>query len=124
MKLSEGLIREELYRAALEFYDAQPWEAIPDSSVFGLCLYRSDIPFFCSVLGNEGLVRGLSVYPGLRGWRSLQRIFGASEKASWDEEMLYEQNCINLIFGKREKLLPRELDFLKKKKWDDLEAGG
>ncbi len=115
--------QKELYLAARDYYLARPWEVIPDSSIFGLCLYQSDVPFFCSVLGNSGLVQGLTVYPGGQGLKTLDRIFQDSGEGEGDEDFIFEQSCFTVMFGERREILPKELEFLQRLDWKRLAPG-
>jgi len=121
--MKQDHIKRELYLEAIRYYHHQPWEVIADNDVFGLCLYRSRYPFFCSVLGNSGMVKGLAIYPGLRGYKCLSEIFQDREEISPQEDFLYEQLSFSLIFGGRNEVLPGEMEFLRKNHLDNFPPG-
>ena len=63
------MIKEKLKKLASEFLQAELWEDLTDSDVFGVELEDGRIAY-CCVMGNSGIHKGLGIYVGKRGFRS------------------------------------------------------
>jgi hypothetical protein len=85
-----------------------------DSDVFGVKDPKSGKTGFCSILGEAGTYLGLAIYLGEEGLGCLDKMFTMGSKAFDDEDILYEQDNINLLFGARNEVLPRELEAMKR----------
>ena len=63
------MTKEEFKKLASEYKQAELWEDLTDSDVFGVELEDGRIAY-CCVMGNSGIHQGLGVYIGKRGFRT------------------------------------------------------
>ena len=94
---------KELYQAALEFKNAQPWKWLYDADIICVENPRDKTMGYCSVMGRGGEHYALGVYLGDEG------IFGfcnLMENADIipQHEALHLQNCIMCSFEDRDML--------------------
>lgn len=62
---------ERLQQFTAKYYEAAPWKQINNQQIFAIYDERFDEYLFCSVLGKENDLYGLSVYIGFNGLLSL-----------------------------------------------------
>src|SRR5699024_5105965 len=60
-----------LKQATEKYYDDKPWEDLTNQQIFAIYDEQFDEYLFCSVLGNDNGLYGLSVYVGFNGLLSL-----------------------------------------------------
>lgn len=111
---NEDALRKRLYSRAVEFYHLAPWEWIGDKDVFGIEDPKTKNIGFCSIMGEAGICHGMAIYMGEEGLGCLDKIFTLGSKVYEDEDIIYQQNNINLLFGGKEEILPEELTAIKR----------
>ncbi len=87
----------DLIAAALRFRDAAPWKTVADDRIFGVLDRTRGEIVYVSILGQGGLVRGLTLYPGARGLMTLNRIQFDRLPAEPDD-LLVEMRSIVCMF--------------------------
>lgn len=95
---------KNLYELAYEFLELEPWKKITDNKIFGVKHPQTGELNFCSVVGNGGEVFSLNIFPGIKGYISLSRIFNPEYM---DHEMAYTLNSLMVDF-----VNPQEIDEL------------
>ena len=104
---------KELYIAAEEFRNLQPWTWMSDADLFGVQDPRSREVGYCCVLGALGEVFALCVYrgaEGLAGYRNMQ----AWRIGREIEDLPFTQKCLMASFEDRERLQKEDRDIIKK----------
>lgn len=104
---------KELYIAAEEFRNLQPWAWMSDGDLFGVQDPRSREVGYCCVLGALGEVFALCVYRGAEG------LAGYGKMQSWEthrhlEDLPFTQKCLMATFEDRETLQKEDRDIIKK----------
>jgi hypothetical protein len=64
----------DLVEAALRYRDAAPWRTVADDQIFGVFDRERGEIVYLSILGQGGLVRGLTLFPGTQGLLTLDLI--------------------------------------------------
>jgi hypothetical protein len=64
----------ELVEAAIRFRESTPWEQVADDQVFGVLDPEADEIGYASIVGQQGLTHGLTLFPGQSGLASLRRM--------------------------------------------------
>jgi hypothetical protein len=103
----------ELYVAAEEFRNLEPWTWMSDADLFGVQDPRSREVGYCCVLGALGEVFALCVYLGAEG------LAGYGKMQSWEtdrhlEDLPFTQKCLMASFEDRERLQKEDRDIIKK----------
>jgi hypothetical protein len=96
----------ELYSEAVLFLSLAPWHKIGDEHLFGVRDPATGEVGWCCVMGSAGTLMGLAVYRGHVGfdfWRRLQ-----CEELD-QEDALYGQEALTLVYADRNDLPRREL---------------
>ena len=75
-------IWENLFQAAIDFRNLEPWEWMYDADIFGVEDPETGEIGWCSIMGAGGEVFSLTVYPGEEGFYSFDRL------AALDDETL------------------------------------
>src|SRR4030042_3549250 len=99
-----------LYRAALDFWQIQPWHWVDDTDLFGVKNPQDGEIGYCCVVGALGEFIGLVFYLGTEGLESYMKI-RASE--SPEEDVLSTGKCLTASFGDRKSLQKRDLEVIK-----------
>ncbi len=93
----------EMFEAAGEYWELSPWEWVSTKTLLVLEGLTPE-PLYCSVLGSEGMERGLGIYRDLRGVRRATK-----------GESLAGLPCLALTYRKAEEYglaVAREIDSL------------
>ena len=103
----------ELYVAAEEFRNLEPWTWMSDADLFAVQDPRSREVGYCCVLGALEEVFALCVYRGAEG------LAGYGEMQSWEtdahiEDLPFTQKCLMASFEDRERLHKEDRDIIKK----------
>jgi len=102
-----------LYQAAEDFKQLACWQWMSDIDIFGVQDPVSGEIGYCSVLGADGRLFGLAVYPGDEGFASLQSVLEQGEPEPNDPDFGLTQRSLLVTFGNREELTKRDLDIIK-----------
>ncbi len=101
-------IWKDLYSAALEFQNLEPWRVLGDMDLVGVRDPSSGEASYGVVMGSGGTLFGFCLYRGADGFKMYRRlIFGESEPQS--EEIYAMQNCLKVEFGLRNVLRAEDL---------------
>ena len=103
---------EELYGAVRVFRDAECWDWMSDSDIFGVLNPASGEIGYCCVLGTLGQVFGLVVYlgtDGLNQYKALQ----SGEVGPDDDDAPFFQNCLKASFEDRNELSKDDLEVVR-----------
>ncbi len=103
----------ELYVAAEEFRNLEPWIWMSDADLFGVQDPRSGEVGYCCVLGALEEVFALCVYLGAEG------LAGYGKMQAWGmgrefEDLPFTQKCLMASFEDRERLEKEDRDIIKK----------
>jgi hypothetical protein len=103
----------DLYAAAQEFRNLEPWTWMSDADLFGVQDPRSGEVGYCCVLGALEEVFALCVYRGAEGLAGYRRM------QSWGiggdvEDLPFTQKCLMASFEDRERLDKEDRDIIKK----------
>lgn len=102
-----------LVDAAERFRRAAPWRRIRDEQVFGLIDPETNELALSVICGGEGLLRGLSLFPGTAGWTTLARMQFETFPEDTDT-MLLETRWLSCHFVPRSILGRRDRDLLER----------
>jgi len=113
MKASSPSIQEwkDLYEAAIQFRDTQPWNWMWDSNLFGVQDPESDQVGYCCVMGRLGEHFALGVYLGAKGLESYRKTRAAAARPDFETFML--QECLMASFEERGMLQTPDLQVIK-----------
>ncbi len=100
-----------LYRAAIDFWQIQPWHWVEDTDLFGVKNPEDGQIGYCCVVGALGEFLGLVVYLGTEGLESYRKI-QASE--SPEEDLLSTAKCLVASFGDRKLLQKSDHEVIKR----------
>ncbi|UCC75424.1 MAG: hypothetical protein JSW37_07800 [Anaerolineales bacterium] len=100
-----------LYDAAVEFKEAEPWDWMWDSDLFGVQNPATGEVGYCCVMGRLGEHFALGLYPGTEGLQAYLKI--VAEDLSPDD-MLQLQRCLMASFEDRKLLSREDLDVIKR----------
>lgn len=99
----------KLYKLAEEYYKLEPWTKITDNMIFGVKHPETGELNFCSVLGNGGEVFSLNVFPGIKGFITLNTIFSPEYQS---HEMVYNIRAIMTDFINVNELNDQDIKYL------------
>jgi hypothetical protein len=102
----------ELYAAAIEFRQLEPWRWMYDEAIFGVKDPVSGQIGYCTILGNLGECFALAVYRGTAGLEFLESIQDG-EVGVGDEEVLFGQDCLMASFEGRQSQAKEDLQVIK-----------
>jgi len=100
-----------LYRAAIDFWQIQPWNWVNDTDLFGVKNPENDEVGYCCVVGTLGEFLGLLVYLGTEGLESYLRI---QESESPEEDVLSAGKCLVASFEDRKSLAKQDHEVIKR----------
>lgn len=90
--------------------ELSPWECFAPDAVVGVRDPESGEMDWCTVMGHDGNVFGLTIHQGAAGYESLHRIL----HGEFDEfDVHLTQHCTTLYFGSAADLTPRSKKLLK-----------
>lgn len=90
--------------------DLRPWEYFAADAVFGVRHPATGEVDWCTVMGQNGEVFGISMYPGDAGYQSLHRILH-DEVDEFDRQIA--RHCTTLFFESAADLLPTTKKLMK-----------
>lgn len=102
---------KDLYDAAVEFKEAEPWDWMWDSDLFGVQNPATGEIGYCCVMGRLGEHFALGLYLGTEGLQAYRKI--AAEDLSPDD-MVQVQRCLMASFEDRKLLSEEDLDIIKR----------
>lgn len=94
---------QELYQAAIDFKQAEPWTWLYDDDVFCLENPKDKTIGYCSVMGKGGMHFALGVYLGNAGFENFYKLLTESE-AMPPYQVLHYHNCLMCSFEDRDLL--------------------
>ena len=100
-----------LYRAAIDFWQIQPWHWVNDTDLFGVKNPENDEIGYCCVVGALGEFLGLVVYFGAEGLESYLKI---QMSESPEEDVLSTAKCLVASFGDRKFLQKPDHELIKR----------
>jgi hypothetical protein len=100
-----------LYRAAIDFWQIQPWHWVDDTDLFGVKNPEDGEIGYCCVVGALGEFLGLVVYLGTEGLESYLKI-QASE--SPEEDLLSMAKCLVASFEDRRLIQKADHEVIKR----------
>jgi hypothetical protein len=100
-----------LYRAAIDFWQIQPWNWVNDADLFGVKNPEDDEIGYCCVVGALGEFLGLVFYLGTEGLESYVKI---QESQSPEEDVLSAGKCLVASFEDRKSLQKQDHDVIKR----------
>jgi hypothetical protein len=102
---------ENLYRAAVDFWQIQPWQWMNDTDLFGVKNPEDGEIGYCCVVGALGEFLGLVVYLGTEGLESYLKI---QRSESPEEDLLNSGKCLTASLEDRKTLQKPDLEVIKK----------
>lgn len=100
----------ETLATAKQFCKMKPWNVMEDDDIFAIEDPVTGELLFCSVMGHGGQLRGLAVYIGESGFRSLLDMYMESK----DEfDILQHQHSLLVTFEDRNDIDPAEYKLIK-----------
>ena len=102
----------DLYTAAMEFRQLEPWKWMYDESVFGVKDPVSRQIGYCTIMGNLGECYALAVYRGTAGLEFLESIQDG-DVAIGDDAVLFGQDCLMASFASRQSQAKEDLAVIK-----------
>jgi hypothetical protein len=100
-----------LYRAAIDFWQIQPWNWVNDTDLLGVKNPEDGEIGYCCVVGALGEFLGLLVYLGTGGLESYLRI---QKSESPEEDVLSTGKCLVASFEDRKSLQKPDHEVIKK----------
>jgi hypothetical protein len=100
-----------LYRAAIDFWQIQPWNWVNDADLFGVKNPEDDEIGYCCVVGALGEFLGLVFYLGTEGLESYVKI---QKSESPEEDVLSAGKCLVASFEDRKSLQKQDHDVIKR----------
>ncbi len=100
-----------LYRAAIDFWQIQPWQWVNDTDLFGVKNPEDSEIGYCCVVGALGEFLGLVVYLGTEGLESYLKI---QTSESPEEDVLSTGKCLTASFEDRKSLQKPDLEVIKR----------
>lgn len=102
---------KEIYDVALNIKKLEPWNFLWNMQIITIKLPGESEPYFCSILGKDDGVTGISIYSGYEAIEDVYRL--ANNKETPYEQLVRYQNCITCYFGNRDELTNKELKLVK-----------
>lgn len=90
----------QLYQFAMKYRDMRE-DGLKDIAFFSVCFSNEETIYF-SILGNDNMCTGFSMYQGMEGLNDLMGLIFAEQMSLDFYDMVLEQNCISMRFGSRE----------------------
>ena len=100
-----------LYRAAIDFWQIQPWHWVNDTDLLGVKNPEDGEIGYCCVVGALGEFLGVVVYLGTEGLESYLRI---QKSESPEEDVLSTGRCLVASFEDRKSLQKPDHEVIKK----------
>ena len=100
-----------LYRAAIDFWQIQPWQWVNDTDLLGVKNPEDSEIGYCCVVGALGEFLGLVVYLGTEGLESYLKI---QTSESPEEDVLSTGKCLTASFEDRKSLQKPDLEVIKR----------
>lgn len=104
---------DRLFELAFQYKKTKLWKKLWDSQIFAVRFSDGGIGY-CSVMGMNGELNAIAVYPGQEGLDSLRLIY--EDVPALDElahmERLHCQDCMMLSFMNKSELNPRDIEEL------------
>ena len=100
-----------LYRAAIDFWQIQPWDWVDDTDLFGVKNSEDGEIGYCCVVGALGEFLGLLVYLGTEGLESCLKI---QKSESPEEDVLSTAKCLVASFEDRKFLQKPDHEVIKR----------
>ncbi|MCI4669062.1 MAG: hypothetical protein MRZ79_13085 [Bacteroidia bacterium] len=95
------------------FHELAPWKWMLEMDLFGVAHPVNGEIGYCSILGPQQELEGLAVYKGMHGLNSYEHLFdGEYDMPSLS--VLYEQDCMVMLFLEEEDLFEEEKQILAK----------
>ncbi len=105
----------DVYEAAAQFRDAQPWKWMEDRDIFAVQSPVSGKIGYCCIMGNANIVYALGIYDGLAGLKSYFALAGTIDETDIDKiKVGLEQNMYKVDFENREAITPDDKKVYKK----------
>jgi hypothetical protein len=101
---------QELCREAIHLIELHPWDRLSERHLLFFGTARSE-PSVCSIMGANGEVFALAVYPGLEGYYSFQRVYDDPDYGL--DDFLFEQRSIKIELVARSELTRQDRELLK-----------
>ena len=102
---------QALYRAAINFWQIQPWQWVNDTDLFGVRNPENGEVGYCCVVGALGEFLGLVVYLGTEGLESYLKIQAGE---SPEEDVLSTTKCLVASFEDRKFLQKQDHEVIKR----------
>lgn len=103
----------ELYKAAMDFKEIQPWRWMWDSDLFGVQNSSDGEIGYCCVLGRRGEFFGLAVYLGSEGLEGYLKIQDRTVNIK-SIDVLHLKRCLLASFEDRKYLQRPDIEIIKK----------
>lgn len=104
---------ENLYRAAIEFRQIEPWKWMDDSDLFGVQNPEDGEVGYCCVVGALGELLGLIVHLGTEGLKEYLKI-QTGKSPSQGDDILYAQQALVASFENKKPLQKPDLEVVKR----------
>lgn len=106
------MTRNDLYQLAFRYKKTGLWKKLWDTDVFALRL-SSGKTGFVNIMGMVEEYCAIGLYIGDEGFRSFRIVANADRWAESDleyHELMVQQNCLQLVFGRKDDLSPEEVE--------------
>jgi hypothetical protein len=94
---------KDLYQAAAEFREIEPWKWVNETDIFGVQNPRTGGNGYCCIMGELGEVLALAVYLGAEGLSGYHAILDGHVTAE-TSDMMFIQDCLMASFENKDAL--------------------
>lgn len=103
----------KLFDSAYMFFELKPWKWVRDIDLFGIQSPIDKEIYYCSILGNDGIEYGISLFQGKKGLE-LFKIFSSAKPLSSMEKYFRKYNFYDMLFVEKKSLEDADKKLLKK----------
>ena len=109
MEKKEKELWLELYDIASKIEDLEPWKYFDDTNLFCYLSLKSRDIFYCCIMGNAGLHKGIAVYQN----QQIHKYFELANNEYPETILINYQECITCNFLSRDETMPENLKIIK-----------
>ena len=107
---TQGNVWRALLEKAVAFNRLAPWQWMDDDEIFLVIDPETNERLYCSVIGALGQERGMVVYIGEQGYKSLQHLF---KQPYPEQDPVYTQRAVLISFADRNELSKEDYELLR-----------
>lgn len=101
---------KDTLKSAKNLYALAPWRWLYDADLIGVRDDETDTTYYASILGNAGIVYGLTVYPGDNALQWHYRVYdtNAANAKRLEDETYFLMDSLNVFFEQKDQLEPED----------------